>query len=191
MQKIREDLVGQKFGNLIVIDGIYKGTGKRRTFHWVCKCGCGKETQVREGRIHRSLGCVSCARVLSIRKKNSRYGTPCYSLKRRVFLQYKTRAKAMNLEFTLTEEEGFKLMESNCKYCGIEPVERSSGNKVDGKLRRNGIDRVNSDKGYTQDNVVSCCSMCNMAKLDSSAEDFLNWIKRVYNFQNNKNNENI
>lgn len=45
----------------------------------------------------------------------------------------------------------------------------------------NGIDRINSKKGYTLDNTVSCCSTCNTAKLNMSLEDFKTWIIKIYN----------
>jgi 5-methylcytosine-specific restriction endonuclease McrA len=35
-------------------------------------------------------------------------------------------------------------------------------------------------KGYTVDNVVSCCSQCNTIKWDMSYSDFINKIKTIY-----------
>ena len=45
----------------------------------------------------------------------------------------------------------------------------------------NGIDRVDSSKGYTIDNVVPCCSACNYAKHEMSVSEFKEYITRVYN----------
>ena len=44
-------------------------------------------------------------------------------------------------------------------------------------VRINGIDRINSDKGYTIDNCVPCCAQCNHMKLDYTTEEFLTKIK--------------
>ena len=49
-------------------------------------------------------------------------------------------------------------------------------------LKINGIDRVDSGKGYVINNVVPCCKYCNIAKGEMSREDFLKWVKRVYEF---------
>ena len=40
---------------------------------------------------------------------------------------------------------------------------------------------IDSSKGYTKDNVVSCCKDCNYSKRTMSQEDFLTWVERVYN----------
>lgn len=42
-----------------------------------------------------------------------------------------------------------------------------------------GIDRLNNDKGYTVENIVSCCSICNKAKSNLTMEEFLAWIERI------------
>lgn len=47
-------------------------------------------------------------------------------------------------------------------------------------INLNGIDRVNSKEGYTEENSVPCCSTCNKAKLDMSFEDFRAWLSRAY-----------
>lgn len=44
----------------------------------------------------------------------------------------------------------------------------------------NGIDRINSNKGYEKDNCVSCCPICNRMKLDLSLEDFYAHIEKIY-----------
>ena len=43
-----------------------------------------------------------------------------------------------------------------------------------------GIDRVNSHEGYNKNNCVPCCEKCNKAKLAMNKDEFLNWIKMVY-----------
>lgn len=42
------------------------------------------------------------------------------------------------------------------------------------------IDRVDSSIGYIVSNCVACCSQCNYAKRTAPAEQFLQWVKRVY-----------
>lgn len=44
----------------------------------------------------------------------------------------------------------------------------------------NGIDRVNSDLGYSVKNCVTCCKDCNTAKMNMSIKDFLSMIERIY-----------
>lgn len=65
-------------------------------------------------------------------------------------------------DWELTFNQCVTLFNGKCKYCDFRP---------EGKL--NGIDRVDSTKGYTIDNVVSCCSQCNYAKGTLTESDFL------------------
>jgi hypothetical protein len=42
-----------------------------------------------------------------------------------------------------------------------------------------GIDRMNSDLGYIEGNMVPCCGICNITKMDYSAEEFISRAYRV------------
>ena len=46
----------------------------------------------------------------------------------------------------------------------------------------NGIDRKNNGKGYTEDNIVSCCKQCNFAKRNMSYKEFKFWINKLVKF---------
>ena len=81
------------------------------------------------------------------------------------------------------------LSKSPCKYCGLEYSKEIEDRLNESKkqkrlsdhiLKCNGIDRKDSEKGYTKDNSVPCCKYCNFAKHTMSEDDFYNWIKKVY-----------
>ena len=48
----------------------------------------------------------------------------------------------------------------------------------------NGIDRIDSSKGYSLDNCVPCCPLCNRLKSDLDKNMFLEHISKIHNFQN-------
>jgi len=74
---------------------------------------------------------------------------------------------AGNIEWKLTDEESVALVFKNqCTYCGTQ-----------GDL---GIDRIDSSKAYTIDNVVPCCSMCNIIKGPLSLTTFLDRVMRIH-----------
>lgn len=80
-------------------------------------------------------------------------GTPLYK-----FTQYKSSAKQRAIPFNLTFEEFKSFWKKPCKYgCTISTI---------------GLDRTNSDKGYTLDNVTPYCERHNKMKLDMSEHDF-------------------
>lgn len=98
----------------------------------------------------------------------------------RVFKQYKKSAKERNLSFELTKKQFKSLIEADCFYCGKKPQRRNRTSTCHGEYYCNGIDRMNNSIGYTVENCVTCCSECNFGKGTMSKQDFLNWVKRVY-----------
>lgn len=59
-----------------------------------------------------------------------------------------------------------------------------SGRVLDWKINsenKASIDRINSDKGYTKDNVQVVCQLVNQAKSDMTHDDFLTFIIELYN----------
>jgi hypothetical protein len=106
------------------------------------------------------------------------------SARRQFFRIYVNRARHDSREWLLSEAEFYELIEEDCAYCGSPPsqIRRMST----GTCVTNGVDRVDSTLGYTADNCVSCCWMCNRAKLDDDIEEFRSWIMRVFHHQFNE-----
>jgi hypothetical protein len=73
------------------------------------------------------------------------------------------------------------LTQSDCHYCGVQP-ERTLRKYT--QFRWNGIDRIDSSKGYVDGNVVPCCKTCNELKSDKSREEFLAQIEAIHRWQN-------
>ena len=108
-----------------------------------------------------------------------------------LFRTYKTAATKRNLDFNLTFDEFNDLISKDCVYCGAKPTTPTSKRYLKSKpfttdpdAQFNGIDRIDSSKGYFIDNCVPCCETCNKMKLDHSKEFFLEHIAKIYNFNN-------
>lgn len=82
------------------------------------------------------------------------------------FSQYKQKAKQRNIVWAITLYEFESFWQKPCHYC-------------DDTIVTIGLDRINSVKGYTLDNIVPCCEICNKAKRNLSLKDFLQWVKRL------------
>ena len=171
----RLNLEGQKFGRLTALRDI-GNKGRRRL--WECLCECGQFTAVVATDLKightKSCGCLqkeTCGRsVLPIGEANSN----------QVFKAYKREAKKRNREFSLTKEQFKKLTSSDCFYCGVKPHNIRNGKGSNGKFIYNGIDRINNTKGYTIDNCVTCCLICNQWKKAYTQQEFLMRIKLIY-----------
>jgi len=99
---------------------------------------------------------------------------------RKIKDNYSRMAKRRGHIFELTDIQVKELIIQNCHYCGIQPSSVLNFHYNREPFLYNGIDRVDNEKGYTFDNVVPCCSICNYAKKSMSKEQFLQWIKRIY-----------
>lgn len=73
----------------------------------------------------------------------------------------KTAAKAKGA-FNISFWEYVQILSAPCYYCGTEN-KGSSGT---------GVDRINSNKGYTLKNVRSCCPTCNTMKNNLTETQF-------------------
>jgi len=67
---------------------------------------------------------------------------------------YKRCAEIRGIQIEITDEFMKNLFNDPCFYCGRE---------IDDKVK-NGIDRMNNELDYIEENVVPCCEMCNMIK---------------------------
>lgn len=111
-----------------------------------------------------------------------------------VWHNYKNNASIRSLTFDLTKEEVKMLNKQNCHYCNEEPRAISYiHSKTASKACRdrsayiyNGIDRIDSTKGYTIDNCVPCCKTCNFMKKNFSTMDFIQHVEKIYKFKVNK-----
>ena len=106
-----------------------------------------------------------------------------------LYRTYSTGAEKREHKFLLTQSEFESIIFKNCYYCGAEPSPASDeliakrGNPKQPTLYYNGIDRLDSNKDYTLDNCVPCCSMCNYMKRTYTLSEFLNHVKEIYEFR--------
>jgi hypothetical protein len=91
---------------------------------------------------------------------------------------YKNSARIKGLIFSLTDDETINLIKNKCHYCNIF-----------GEYDITGIDRINSCQGYTKENTVSCCSMCNYMKGCLTDYVFIKKNEHILTYQKIKNGQ--
>lgn len=121
--------------------------------------------------------CTKCMSIkqLSIKHLELKQGNYTKFFKR-ILSGAKIRSLSKSMEFNLTVEwlENKRKEQNNkCYYTGIEfnPFKRK---------HTLSMDRLDSTKGYTTDNVVLCIWIVNSMKNNSSLEDFKDMIKILY-----------
>jgi hypothetical protein len=88
---------------------------------------------------------------------------------------YRNHAKAKGIPFELSDDDFKTFYFRDCHYCG-------------GKIERVGIDRVDNEIGYTKDNTVPCCELCNRMKSVMDVDVFLKQCEKVSRHTNLNNN---
>ena len=179
---VKTDLTGQKFGYLEVIKMAHKLKDTRREYRAVCKChNCGKENHwvfpyhlTKIGQ--KSCGCLP--RNMPKGKdhcKYSGYGEITGS----IWGKIKEAAYRRNLEFSITIEETWELFQKQNKKCALTLLPIEMGVK---RLKGTAsLDRKDSAKGYTKDNIQWVHRNVNIVKHSCSQEYFVNICRRVVN----------
>jgi len=140
------------------------------------RCTCGREKWTNSAHVAmervKSCGCLNY---------EPRCTDPHVRIARILRAITRTSARARGIAFQLDIEHIVAIAFLPCFYCE-EPPNRQL-DKVrpfaGAPIACHGIDRVDSALGYTAENVVTCCWQCNLAKLDFSAEAFLQHAERV------------
>ena len=110
---------------------------------------------------------------------------------RAVYRRYQSQAKARNYDFGLNEDEFYTKVKENCEYCGVEPRQISKSGSRTPNFVYNGIDRVDNGIGYTVDNCVPCCKICNNAKRNLTQEEWEEWLDRIGYYRRKKSTERL
>lgn len=177
------DRIGFKINGCEVINKKIRHTGN---VMWLIECGAGHIFYAGDKAISSGdLKCNRCERHIKIRNENRTE----VMLNREYVksVKYRHRKKGFDIKGVITYEEFKYIVARPCYYCGKEfskilrDVEKSRKVQVTNTIVKIcGIDRVDSSKGYTIDNVVSCCDICNRMKLDKDITEFFDTIKRIY-----------
>ncbi len=167
----RKNLLGNRVGDLMVIFDCGVNKSGKNTM-WLCSCKCGNLSLQRTSDLSlskvKSCGCSK----RSMPQGKARFN---HTLSR-----YKRQANQRGFSFELTEDQAWDIMAQNCHYCGTPPSNVCERKTAYGGFVYSGIDRVDNRIGYTFDNSVPCCHLCNWMKKDLTSEDFLDHVEMIH-----------
>jgi len=107
-------------------------------------------------------------------KRERNYKSEAFKNKYVVWNHYVKGAKKRNIDFILPKTKFYELIVEKCYYCDY---------KVDNEI--NGIDRIDNNKGYMEENVVTCCQFCNVAKSSQHPQEFIDKMRAIHQFITN------
>lgn len=162
--------VGVKIGKLKIIK-IYKNNKKGT--HLV-ECDCGKQKITNE-IILRTKICL-CNNI-----KCTLIYDPKIVKGRLIWISGGYKKEGLSFD------NFYYISQLNCYYCNIAPsnVYNPPSHKSGQAFIYNGIDRLDSLKPHTADNIVSACWHCNRIKSDRTLKEFDEWLTAIkINFLN-------
>lgn len=164
-----KDITGKKFHNLTVIKISDKTIRKAI---WECKCSCGNITHVvgnalRRGEI-RSCGCL---------RKIIAYG----DISGYFFTRIKRHAEKRQIYFDICIKNIWELFIKQDKKCALTGIDLVLTRKR-GSDNTASLDRIDSSKGYTLDNIRWVHKEINIMKMDLSDIELIEWAKKLVSF---------
>lgn len=151
---------------------------KDRRYQIQVTCKCGYQAIIRIDRFKKNIHscCKNCAdkEKLAIPRKNYK------ELSARYWNDIKHGAKMRNLEFSLSKEFVYDLLEKQNFKCALSGI-----NIKLSKSRTASLDRIDSTKGYIENNIQWVHSWVNIMKGAMSNEEFMKICELVVNKHDN------
>jgi hypothetical protein len=143
-----------------------------------CRCGCGNKFKTTSHNIlnNPNISCVDCGNKRTAKSHWTGEG----NISGKFWSSIRCGARVRNLEFSITIEEAWNLFieqDAKCALSGSNII-ITSNNKNTASL-----DRIDSSKGYTKDNIQWVHKRLNWMKGNINEDEFINWCEKVYKFK--------
>ena len=199
----KNKIIGMKIG-LLTIVGYSDKTTKKGEHYIICDCDCGtkgklvlKNALFNKNPERRTISC-GCYVRNGLHVKERTKEDRIMHIQEYLYGKLKIRNKKLGFDNheIISFDNFISIINEPCYYCGLIETDTSMDTKskrivnndiiykpVTGTIyKHNGIDRIDSNKGYVVDNVIPCCKYCNIAKSDMTQKEFYDWIESVYNY---------
>lgn len=175
------DRKGQKFNKWTFIE--FKGVNSNKDAIWLCKCECGFEKiQVAYNVVGgQSRQCLKCSFTKNYKENE---------LSPSVWKTMKANAARKGRELYVSREyviQLFLLQNKKCALSGI-PIEfAKSNNEYKNGKQTASLDRIDSSKGYTKDNIQWVHKDINKMKNVFSEDKLIFYCEHIYKYSLEKN----
>lgn len=181
----KRNLVGQKFGKLLVISELQK---KGHNVLWRCRCECGKQLDVLGPNLNKktkSCGCAPNAKTLG---RESPFWKGYGEISVQFFNRIKISASRRNIKFDLSIEDLWNLYLKQNKKCALSGEDIVFADSLKKHETTASLDRIDSKKDYTINNVQWVHKHINTMKQYFDDNYFISWCIKVTNFFKEKQN---
>ena len=179
MGKLRNSLVGQKFGLLTVIK---RAPNQKKQVRYECQCECGKTTlSIGHNLVRGAIQSCGC------RRKRTGPENPNWKghgeLSRRYWSLVLVGADERNLKVEISIEDAWKKYQEQQGRSAISGVPLILINLKNTTKQTASLDRIDSLRGYTLDNIQWIHKDLQWMKGTFSQLEFLSWTQIISNFQ--------
>lgn len=173
------NLIGLKFGKLLVIELLSSKRSGSKV--WLCKCDCGNTKEVTTRHLNRKTSnTIKSCGCLSNRKGKE---NPCFKgfegISQKWFKAHITRENSqtarVRVPVNITKEYLWKLFLKQDKKCALSNINLILSNQNNTAS----VDRIDSSLGYIEGNVQFVHKDINMMKRNYDQNYFINLCKLV------------
>jgi len=177
----KHNLLNKKFGLLIAISSIQ--IGNSRAWFWICKCDCGNKTKPLPSNTLLRGTTTSCGcrrdQYDKIRGKNSSQFTGYEEIHGRFWSKIKLGAMERNYKFLITIQQAWNLFIEQNRTCALSGIPIVFSKTSDSTQTTASLDRIDSSKNYTLDNIQWVHRKVNFMKHTLLQEEFIKLCKKV------------
>ena len=161
-----------KFGLLTILQTCsYRDKSNKLRYFCICKCDCGSLKRI--GTYHiksgktKSCGCMINTQEISGYKKISN----------RYFDRVKSNANKRNIKFDISIEDCWQKYKEQNGCCSLSGIDIKLQRNIKSRKQTASLDRIDSSKGYTKDNIQWIHKDINRMKSDFE-EDYFKFMCR-------------
>jgi hypothetical protein len=161
-----KDITGQRFGMLVTLYPKYINLNR---ISWICQCDCGNKVALSSSNFSKTNPNSSCG---CLKNKNKFKGVGDLSGSK--WADIKACALRRNIPFNITIEFALELYLKQDKRCALSGQNISLVKEsTDRTASTASLDRIDSKKGYDEDNVQWVHKKVNNMKLDYNQSNFI------------------
>lgn len=182
------DLIGQRFGKLVVIEKVMDtGQIKNKRATWRCKCDCGGFSKLVTGELRRKRGTRSCGCSKNKHRAEHHGWTGYGEIPGKDWARIQRECvrgknKERTIEFNLTIQQAWELFLKQNRKCALSGMElKFKENSLD-RTQTASLDRIDSNKGYTIDNIQWVHKDVNYMKMDLPQDRFIKICKEIASY---------
>lgn len=165
--------IGLEIGNIKILS--YFKLSRWHGHIWKCECKCGNKLNISDNLL-KNINELHCG---CIKTNNLLYQEIKY-----LYDKAKKSALKRNLEFSISQQYIWNLLNKQKRRCKLTNVEIEVGNHSSDNITAS-IDRIDSNKGYVEDNVQWVHKKVNKIKQDLKESELIDWCRKIVNHVSN------